>query len=129
MGEPSAALGGGCGPALPAAVLLEWAVGVGKALGLLLWLGTGIRALCRTGFIPCEGALRISGGGAPWEVAEDALCTGCDGFVLTFKQNWSHTEVTRQPLPSAHAGTRRCLESESGVGKVPTPFNFQLNPN
>lgn len=43
------------GPALAAAVPLEWAVGAGKALGLLLWLGTGIRALCHTGFIPSEG--------------------------------------------------------------------------
>lgn len=76
-------------PALSAAVLLEWAGAVGKVLGLLLWLGTGIRALCHTGFIPCEGSLKISSGGAPWEVAEDALCTWSDGFVLTFKRSWS----------------------------------------
>lgn len=85
MGEPSAGLGGGCGPALPAAVLLEWAAAVGNALGLLLWLGTGIRALCHTGFIPHEGALKISSGGALWEVADDAVCTWDDGFVLAFK--------------------------------------------
>lgn len=75
-------------PALPAGVLLEWAVPVGNALGMLLWLGTGIRALCHTGFIPHEGALKISNGGAPWEVAEDAVCTWSDEFVLTFKQSW-----------------------------------------
>lgn len=26
------------------------------------------------------------------------------------------------------AGTRHGLKSEAGVGKVPAPFNFQLNP-
>lgn len=32
-----------------------------------------------------------------------------------------------RPLPSPRAGTKGCLKSKNGVGKVPAHFNFQLN--
>lgn len=57
---------------------------------------------CHPGFIPHEGALKVGSGGAPWEVAEDALCTWSDGFVLTFKRSWSCTEAASPLIPCWH---------------------------